>query len=175
MELVCRFISVHLKRTKCVIIESYNAANYRNNLLPVMAPFLCARYGLTLDRIVHCETKDGKGPTDVHFATEMMHVERYIEEHKLDVVKPEDLVASIKHGEGMRGCAGEIFNVHEKSEQATTWLDALKVGVTRAPETTVERFDATGDGRKPKESEAVLEARNMRRSLAIIGRCNTIQ
>lgn len=122
-----------------MIFESDNADNSRNNLLPVFAPFLCAKYGINLDIMVLFETQAGKEPVDVHFATAMMHVDRYIEERKLDVVKPEELFAAINQGLQMRGRVGELFDVNEKNDQETAWLRALKWGASEGGLSSIGR------------------------------------
>lgn len=61
-----------------VIIETENAGCYANKLLPVIAPFLCKQYWLKLLRLLQSKTGDGKGPADIHFATEMKFGDRLI-------------------------------------------------------------------------------------------------
>lgn len=67
---------------------------------------------------MHNESQDGKGPVNVHFATAVRHVDRYIEEKQMDVVVPLDLVNAINHGDCMHGCVGEVFEVDVKCEEA---------------------------------------------------------
>lgn len=78
--------------------------------------------------MVHNETQDGKGPVDVHFVIAMRQVERYIEEKVMDAVVHLDLLNAISHGNGTNGCAGELFDVDVKCEEAVAWSDALKLG-----------------------------------------------
>ena len=121
MELLCRVLQSQIPSMITVVLRSDNAANYNNKLVPVIAPFIFKRYGIQLKSIVHSETKDGKGPADIHFATAAKFVDRYIESKTLDVVTPADLVASINHGEGMKGCIGELFDVDNDCDSARLW------------------------------------------------------
>lgn len=116
---MCRYVSAHLPRTRTVIIESDNARNYNKNLLSVFAPIVCDQYGIFLGRIVHNETQDRKGPADVHFASAMKHVNRYVEKNELNFVKSRDPVRALNHGEGMHGCIAELFDLDQKCEEAT--------------------------------------------------------
>lgn len=81
---------------------------------------------MKLDRFIHSETQDGKGPADGHFAVAMRYVDKYIAENELDVVTPTDLVRAINHGRGMKGCIGELFNVDNACEEAKRWIAATK-------------------------------------------------
>lgn len=80
LELVFRRIRKEVPNLKRIIIESDNAGCYNNKLLPFLAPFICQQYGLVLSKIIHKETGDGEGAADMHLATVIHFVERYIEE-----------------------------------------------------------------------------------------------
>lgn len=97
--------------------------------MPVIVPFICQRYDIKVHSIVQSETQDGKGVADIHFATAMRHVIRYIEERRADIITPEDLVTALKHGQGMKGCIAELFNVNRNCKQYDFWWNAFKVGV----------------------------------------------
>lgn len=74
---------------KTLVIEADNAKQYTNDILAVFAHFICNKYGIRLQRIVNNETCIGKGSADVHFASGMRHVDRYIEVNELDFVTPQ--------------------------------------------------------------------------------------
>lgn len=69
---------------------------------------------------------DGKRPADVHFATAMRHVDRYIEELQMNVVTPRDLVDSMNHGNGMKGCIGELYDRCMGRQQSKKWVTNAK-------------------------------------------------
>lgn len=53
---------------------------------------------MRLKSIVHSETQGGKGRADIHFATAIKYVTKYIEEGCRDIVTPHDLVEALNHG-----------------------------------------------------------------------------
>lgn len=125
---------------KYVIIECDTAAQYGNNLFPVIAPFIFTRYGIFLKELLHSETEDGKGPADAHFGTAMRHVDTYIERNKFNVVMPLELVSAINHGDGMRGCIGEMLYMNKKSEMYWKRDVAFKTGGRLKELGTINQF-----------------------------------
>ncbi len=128
LELVARKTVIELPNVKKIIIRSDNARNYNNKLIPVIAPFIFLHYGIRLERFVHSETQDGKGPSDVHFATALRYVDKYIESLKRDVVTPKDLCDAINHGYGLRGTVAELYDVDLKSPKLKVWIEGMKQG-----------------------------------------------
>lgn len=63
-------------RTTSVITD--NAPNYQNDAVPVIAPFIAAEHGLSLNGFIHPETAIGKSLVDAHFSIAMRHVLRYV-------------------------------------------------------------------------------------------------
>lgn len=95
-------------------------------MFPVFAPVICWKYGIKLLQVVHRETKDGKGRADGQFATAMQHIDVYIERDRLDVVTKRNLVAAIKHGEGIKGCIEDLYNIDLRCDQYIIWDNAFK-------------------------------------------------
>lgn len=89
------------------------------------APLICRKHGLRLSKIMHNETQDGKVAADVHFAVATKFVERYIEEHKLDVVTPSELVQALNHGDGMKGAVSELYEMDIEHEETKRWTEAF--------------------------------------------------
>lgn len=126
IELVCRNVRAMLPSLKHVVVQTDNAENYNNRMIPLMAPFIFRQYGMKLNRFIHSETQDGEGPADGQFAVAMRHVDKYIAENELGVVTPTDLVRAINHGQRMKGCIGELFDVDNECNEAKKWISATK-------------------------------------------------
>lgn len=125
MELVSRQVWVHLPITKQVILRTDNAANNSNNLVSSIAPFNFKKYAIILRRSLHSETKDGKEPANVYFATVLRIVDRYIESLELDVETPGDVVRALNHDDGMAASIAELYDVNFTGEQYKLWGEAL--------------------------------------------------
>lgn len=111
LELVSRHIRNEHPTINRISFRMDNAANYHNIILPVVALFIMAKYGIELVSIVHNEMQDGKGPADLHFAFVTYFVDKYIETLNLDVVTPLDLFNAINHGKVLEGTFAKLFDV----------------------------------------------------------------
>lgn len=126
MELICLQLRIQIPALKRIIVESDNAANYNNKLFSVLAPFICNRDGIVLDRILNSGTQDEKGRVETHFATESTAVDKYIAENELNVVTPADLMRAINYGDEMTGCIGELYDVDNYCEEGKMWSNEIK-------------------------------------------------
>lgn len=125
LELVCRQVRLLIPSLQRVILQVDCSENYSNRIFPVAAPFICMKHGFRLDKVLYNETQEEKGPTDVHFSVATKHVDKYIEENQLDIVTPADLVRAINHGDGVKGCIAELYEVDMEHKQAKIWTQAF--------------------------------------------------
>lgn len=61
------------------IVRTDNTCNYQNNVVSVVSPIIFKQYGVILRVFINNEPLDGKGHVDIHYATCMTYVDRYIE------------------------------------------------------------------------------------------------
>ena len=138
-ECVCRQIRKELPNVKRVVIRSDNAGTYRNNLIPVVLPFIFRKYGIQLDSILYSETQDGKGSADIHFATANRYVDDYIDSEALDAVTPADLVHALNHGRGLIGTIAELYEVNYAHHNSVMWKEAMAKGATKGGFASIPR------------------------------------
>lgn len=63
-------------------LVSDNAKTYQNDLIPVIAPFICRAYGFRQKGFLHPETARGKSLVGAHFEIAMRQVHKYGRRHK---------------------------------------------------------------------------------------------
>lgn len=76
-----------------VIAES--ALNYQNDVVLVVAPFICHAHGVNLEALIHPESVRGKGILYVHFSITMRHVHRYVQGTGRDLCPQNEYWASL--------------------------------------------------------------------------------
>lgn len=81
------------------------------------SPLISRKHGLRLSKIMHNQTQDDKGAADVHFAVATKFVDMYIEEDKLDIVTPSELVQALNHGEGVKGAVAELYEMNMEHDE----------------------------------------------------------
>lgn len=112
---------------------------------------------------------DGKGAADIHFATAMRFVDRYIEERRLDVVTPKYLVDAINYGEGMEGCIGELFDIDHKCSQELVWAREMKLKESEGGFCTLGRVnEARYAAKKATESFFLMETFTYKYSTPVV-------
>lgn len=78
LELTHSLIKQEVPTMSAIKLETDNEKQYINDILPVFTHFLCQKYGIRLDKIVHNDTCNEEGSADIHFATGMRLVNRFI-------------------------------------------------------------------------------------------------
>lgn len=120
MKIVYRLVVAEVPTLKKAVLRIDNVTSYRNNLVPVIAPFIFAKYGFKLRAFIFSNIQDEKGPADIQFVAAKQFGDHYIELFLLIVMMHADLVQKTNRGEDMSGGIMKLFDVDNDSDQYRT-------------------------------------------------------
>lgn len=108
-----------LPSINCITLLSDNATCYQNWLLPLIVPYLAWIHGITIKRIIHSETQDGKSVLDAHFARAMQTLIEWVKEDH-DCTTPTQAVIGLQAHGGLPNCVVELIKHDRQALQALT-------------------------------------------------------
>jgi len=99
---------------KYITLLSDNATCYQNWFLPLIAPYLSVVHGITIKRIIHTDTQDGKSVLDAHFARAMQHIIQWVKDGN-NCITPTQAVIGLQSRGGLQNCASELVQ-HDREQ-----------------------------------------------------------
>lgn len=118
-------IRLDLPNVTSLTIVTYNTRNYQNGLVPVVVPFICHPYGVTLYALIHPESARGKGLVNVHFSVAMHHVHRYVQSTGWDVCIPKALCSALEWEDRIVTSTAELVRISRVGPHIQPWLCSM--------------------------------------------------
>lgn len=128
MEAVFRRVRKEIPTMKDIWVQTDNARNYQNEIVPVMAPFVAHDHGMVLRGSLHPETARGKSLVDAHFAVGMRQVNKYVTSNGVDVATPVDVVKALTACGGVANSAAELVYVNRHGNGFKPWRENRERG-----------------------------------------------
>ena len=135
LALISNFERGHDGFIKRFVFYSDNAGCYVSKLLIVMVGILNAKYKgrFFVERIIHTETQDGKGPCDCHFATAMEQCYHYMKSCKRNMITrintPSGLAKALAWNDGIRNGIVQLVEI-DRSYLLENYFDFLDKGIS---------------------------------------------
>lgn len=63
----------------CLTVITDNARKYQNDVVPVVASFICHAHGVTMEALIHLGSTRGTVLVDAHFSVAMDNVQQYVQ------------------------------------------------------------------------------------------------